>query len=151
MEMLAPSLVAGIWKRHHRGVWSSVSAGKLRGDGGGGSWQLSLGAGQLLKCCQPARQQQLKLDSQPHLRAVQNSRTFLTLFCFLFFSCFVWANLGRTLFWPPDPQLTPICNVTFIASTVGSYHSDQSFSGRDTNVDPVLVWAFPKYRFILNR
>ena len=50
----------------------------------GGSWQLSLAAGQLLKCCQPARQQQLKLDSQPHLRAVQNSRTFLTLFVFSF-------------------------------------------------------------------
>ena len=84
MEMLAPSLVAGIWKRHHRGVWSSVSVGKLRGEDS--SWQLALAAASYIAAAKmlPARQPQLKLDSQPHLCAVQNSGTFSTLLFSLF-------------------------------------------------------------------
>ena len=45
--MLAPSLVAGMWKRHHRGFRSSVSVGKLRGgrEEGAAAGSLEIAAG----------------------------------------------------------------------------------------------------------
>ena len=47
IEMLAPSLVAGMWKRHHRGFRSSVSVGKLRGgrEEGAAAGSLEIAAG----------------------------------------------------------------------------------------------------------
>jgi hypothetical protein len=73
--MLAPSLVAGIQKRHHRGVWSSVSAGKLRGE---------LAAAAVL-----AAAGMLSASSIPNLTSVlcRTPERFQP-FCFLFFFWF---------------------------------------------------------------